>query len=316
MQPAFSVIFFTVFSGAGYGLIALMGGATLLNWVETDTGFGIAAFLMALGGISAGLLSSTFHLGHPERAWRAVTQWRSSWLSREGIVAIVAYVPIVIFAGIWVFEPDTYASLLNFSAFFSIIFAAVTIYCTAQIYASLKTIRQWNNGWTIALYMALGLSTGALWFVMLAIIFFDFNIVFVQITSALLIVSMFVKSRYWAFIDNGQSASTSATATGFAADITVRQTESPHTQNNYLLNEMGYTIAQKHSHKLRRIVVVTAFIMPVASLLLSPFIPVVVAQVLIVLAAIIGTFGVLLERWLFFAEARHTVTLFYGADKV
>jgi hypothetical protein len=48
-----------------------------------------------MGGllVSLGLLSSTFHLGHPERAWRAFSQWRSSWLSREGVAAVATYLP-------------------------------------------------------------------------------------------------------------------------------------------------------------------------------------------------------------------------------
>jgi len=35
-----------------------------------------------------------------------------------------------------------------------------------------------------------------------------------------------------------------------------------------------------------------------------------------VLAALAAMAGVLVERWLFFAEARHTVTLYYGATEV
>ena len=36
--------------------------------------------------------------------------------------------------------------------------------------------------------------------------------------------------------------------------------------------------------------------------------------VLAVLAAASALLGVLIERWLFFAEARHTVTLYYGTE--
>jgi len=312
MQPAFSVIFFTVFSGAGYGLIAILGVAQLLNLVKLDFGFGIAAFLLALTGITVGLLSSTFHLGRPERAWRAVSQWRSSWLAREGVVAILAYGPICLFALIWLFAPESYGTIMLLVAGLSVLLAIITVYCTAQIYASLKTIRQWHNPWTIALYLGLGLSTGGLWFIMLSSVFIGFNIVFIQVASGLLIISMFINSRYWNAIDNDVSPSTSATATGLSDDFIVRQIESPHSQDNYLLKEMGYVIARKHAHKLRKITVLTAFIVPVILLLISPFIAVFAANLFIVLAALIGTFGIVLERWLFFAEARHTVMLYYN----
>jgi len=312
MQPAFSVIFFTVFSGAGYGLIVLLGAAWMMNAIETDFRFGLVAFLLGLGGITAGLLSSTFHLGRPERAWRAISQWRSSWLSREGVAAIVAYVPMLGFACLWVVLPEKYSALMGWMAVLSIVLAAITVYCTAQIYASLKTIRQWHNPWTTPLYLGLGLSTGGLWFVMLTSLFFGINIIFIQAASALLILSMFIKSRYWNAIDHDTSPSTAATATGLSGDVTVRQIESPHTQDNYLLNEMGYVIARKHALKLRRISAFAGFIIPVILLMISPFVTSGMATLFVVVAALSGTFGVLLERWLFFAEAKHTVTTYYS----
>ena len=95
MRPTFSIIFFTVASGAGYGLWLLMALASLLLWPEHHQGDGIELILMphllivGLGAgfllVSSGLASSLGHLGKPERAWRAFSQWRSSWLSREGV---------------------------------------------------------------------------------------------------------------------------------------------------------------------------------------------------------------------------------------
>ena len=102
MHPASSVIFFTVASGAGYGLLLLLGIGGALGWLPPDRWFGVAAFGLSLAAITFGLLSSTFHLGHPERAWRAVSQWRSSWLSREGLASLIAYFPAVVFAAGWI----------------------------------------------------------------------------------------------------------------------------------------------------------------------------------------------------------------------
>ena len=90
MHPAYSVIFFTTATGAGYGMLALFGLAAVLGQLPADRGFAVAGIAVGYVLIVGGLLSSTFHLGHPERSWRAMSQWRSSWLSREGVLAIAA----------------------------------------------------------------------------------------------------------------------------------------------------------------------------------------------------------------------------------
>ena len=93
MHPALSVILFTTASGAGYGLLFLIGLLTGTGFLPESRWFAVAAFGLSLGAISFGLLASTFHLGRPERAWRAFSQWRTSWLSREGVASVIAYLP-------------------------------------------------------------------------------------------------------------------------------------------------------------------------------------------------------------------------------
>ena len=88
MHPAYSIIFFTTLSGAGYGLLFLLS----LGFLPADRLLGIASLGLSAVLIVVGLMSSTFHLGHPERAMKAFKQWRSSWLSREGICAVAALV--------------------------------------------------------------------------------------------------------------------------------------------------------------------------------------------------------------------------------
>ena len=102
MHPAYSVIFFTTFSGAGYGLLFIMGLFAAAQWVDPVRWFGFTGFLFAFSMIVSGLFASTYHLGHPERAWRALSQWRSSWLSREGILAVAGFFPFSLFAIGWV----------------------------------------------------------------------------------------------------------------------------------------------------------------------------------------------------------------------
>ena len=87
MHPALSVIFFTTLSGAGYGLLAWLAIASLVGGLPGPVR--IVATLIALVLASAGLLASFWHLGKPMRAWRAFSQWRTSWLSREGVAAVL-----------------------------------------------------------------------------------------------------------------------------------------------------------------------------------------------------------------------------------
>ena len=120
-----------------------------------------------------------------------------------------------------------------------------------------------------------------------------------------------LKRGYWRDIDSAAGMSTPETATGLQGRV--RFLEAPHTEENYLLHEMGFRIARKHRAKLRRIAVVLAFAVPAALVLVS-LLGGVLAIAASVLAALSATLGVLVERWLFFAEARHTVTLYYGAE--
>src|SRR5262245_62669315 len=137
MHPALSIIVFTTLSGFGYGLAALLG----LGVLDAQALSTKAAHILALAMIAAGLLSSTLHLGNPQRAWRALSQWRSSWLSREGVMAIVTFVPLLVSA--WASIVDdrhlVLPGLLGAGG------AAVTVYCTAMIYASLKSIDAWHT---------------------------------------------------------------------------------------------------------------------------------------------------------------------------
>jgi len=152
MNPAYSVILFTTASGAGYGLLALLGFVGFNHGPASSFFFGLVAIVIALGLITIGLLSSTFHLGHPERAWRAFSQWRSSWLSREGVAAVLTYVPAVLFGVMWL-EIIHAPAWIGPLGLITAAMCTVTVICTAKIYSSLKTIRAWNHPLTVPVYL-------------------------------------------------------------------------------------------------------------------------------------------------------------------
>lgn len=309
MHPAYSVIFFTGASGAGYALLALMSLLGILGVLPAERWFGLTGFLVGLIAITGGLLSSTYHLGRPERAWRAISQWRSSWLSREGVLALFAYLPAGLTALGWViFEEIWLASALILA------FAAIaTIATTSMIYASLKTVRRWSNGWTTPAYIALGCASGAIWLFLIGTIWGIDVGVLRAIAAVSLVAAGAVKLGYWRFVDTDKGVATAGSATGLDRFGKVRLLTAPHTEENYLLREMGFRIARKHAVKLRWIAFGLGFALPLFLVLLAPGSA--LGVVMLLAATLANAAGTLTERWLFFAEARHTVTLYYGADR-
>lgn len=328
MHPAFSVILFTVLSGIGTGMLVWLPinlgigdfrAAGIAQWLA-DRWFGVAAFGIAFATIGAGLISSTFHLGHPERAWRAFSQWRSSWLSREGVMSVALFLPTGLFGtGVVIYERADGWWLV--AGFVGAIFCLVTTFCTAMIYASLKPVRAWHLSDVPMVYVSLSLASGAGWLIVVGRIFgqpFSYaDLGFVGATM----LSLSWKLAYWRCIDaihappKDHDPLTTAKAIGIRSPgWTARPLDPPHTEENYLMKEMGFVVARRHARKLRRLTILFAFIVPVALWFLSVWTIPPVASVLLFIGAIAMTAGLLIERWLFFAEAKHTVMLYYRGN--
>src|SRR5262245_4819569 len=318
MHPAYSVIIFTTASGAGYGLLVWLALAKALAVAPAERSFAVVAFGLAFALITAGLLTSTAHLGRPERAWRAFSQWRTSWLSREGVLALATYVPAGLLALGWTSLAGSAATLVLGVA--TIALALLTLFSTGMIYASLRTIRQWHQPLTAPIYLALGLASGA---VLFNLIWRAFGLAQpwpTWLAFACLAVAGILKWSYWRAIDGELRTYTVEAATGIGHLGKVRPLEPPHTEPNYIMREMGYRVARKHAKALRRGVGILAFAVPMAASLLS-LIPAHVlglAPVLGLVGSVVAVLalaaGLLLERWLFFAEAEHVVMLYYGPD--
>lgn len=303
MNPAYSVILFTTASGAGYGLLALLGLTGARMGHAPSLLFAILTLIIALGLITAGLLSSTLHLGRPERAWRALSQWRTSWLSREGVAAVVTYPFALAFGLVWsglVAIPEAVAPLGIVTAFL----ALTTVFTTGKIYATLTTIRAWNQPLTVPIYLFFALASGgALHWAISTILGTEPGTVPPVAGFALLMLAM-LKFRYWTLIDTAPRDCTMAHATGLGENV--RQWEVPHTSTNFVQREMGFVVARRHAQRLRKIF----FLL----LLLAGGLEgaATAAPAFAVPAALILLVAAWLERWLFFAEGEHVVTLFYG----
>ncbi len=308
MNPAFSVIVFTTLSGAGLGLwcwlglrIAFGGPQGLYEGIGWAIGLLLAAALVV-----AGLASSFLHLGKPARAWRAFSQWRTSWLSREGVLAVACFLALggVFLAG----RSGVHPAWLRFAAGVLALLSLSTVTCTAMIYASLKPIPAWRHRLVVPAYLGFALLQGALllptftthamahgglWWTCLA----------------LAVGLLATKWRYWRDIDRGLAMPSRAEAIG----LPQRQAtvfERPHTEANYITREMAFVVARRHARLLRGVALALFALAPAGLLLLVRAVPATATWAL-PLAAASSLAGAIVERWLFFAEARHVVASYY-----
>ena len=246
MHPAYSVIVFTTASGAGYGLLVWLALFGLLGLVPTERWLGFTGFALAFTLVTGGLLASTAHLGRPERAWRAFSQWRTSWLSREGVMAVATYVPAGLLGIGWVFL-ETARGFFALMALLTIVCALLTLFATGMIYASLRTIRQWHQPLTAPIYIALGLASGAVLLNLLLALFGRPATGAAWLAIVCLVVAAALKWLYWLRIDGEAREYTIEAATGLGHLGKVRALEPPHTQPNFIMREMGYRVARKHA---------------------------------------------------------------------
>ena len=286
MHPAPSIILFTVLSGLGFGLMIFLGlGMPSPTGLSAFVWFAIA-YILAVGGI----ISSTFHLGNPKNILKSFSQWRTSWLSREGCLAVATLLVMGIYGAALVFLNMRIALL----GYVGSVLALGTVYGTSMIYAQLKTVPRWNHPTTSVMFIAYAVSGGALLAgqVSLAVWFLP--------AAALLQLLIFLTAdgRFSA------AGSTIASATQLGNIGSVRQFEPPHTGSNYLMKEMIHVVGRKHALKLQVISIVLLFT-PVL-LLLLPF-----SHTLALVAVLAHVAGVIVARWLFFAQAEHVVGLYY-----
>jgi DMSO reductase anchor subunit len=308
MHPAFSVIFFTVISGLGYGLWVALG-ARLLYGYETSPGVTLLA--LGLGGVlvAAGLCSSLLHLGQPQRAWRAFSQWRTSWLSREGVAAVASFVPAVALA--WATWRGAPPLVVRGLALALVLAAVATTLCTAMIYASLKPVPAWRHRSVPLVYVLVAGYTGGLAFAALRAIAGATITNDIGALGMLVAVALWaIKRLYWRDVDAPLPLPRAA-ALGLPHDRTVRVFERPHTEANYLLKEMGHVLARRHATRLRTLASLLLAGVPALALLPVWFLPHVDAAPFLVAASLSALLGAFVERWLFFAEAKHLVTLYY-----
>lgn len=318
MHPALSVIFFTTLSGAGYGLLC-WSALAVLSGSGTSARTLLVALVLGLVLASAGLLASFWHLGKPLRAWRAFSQWRSSWLSREGVAAVLTYVPALALAALlWPAAsaaggttPGPGGAGTSIAAAALAVCALATVACTAMIYACLKPIPAWRHPLVLPGYLGFALLCGGLLLLALAAGAGRVpspSLAKLAIGGAALLAAL--KLHYWRRIDKAALPATRGDAIGLPGRV-ASVFERPNTEANYITREMAFVLARRHGSRLRGLALVLFALLPIACVFAIGRIDAVGVATWAWLAAVAALAGAFLERWLFFAQAKHLVTLYY-----
>lgn len=287
MRPAPSVIIFSVLSGLGFGFMAYLA----LGFLPLTGAWAFWAWGVGYALAVVGLVASTAHLGNPQRALKAFTQWRSSWLSREGWAAVLA---------LFALAPIALGDWLGFGVPFiwrglAAALALLTVVCTAMIYTQMRAVPRWNHWLTPVMFVTFSLAGGAVLALQATLAF-----ALLMTLGVVMLVLFHVGDRQFA-----RAGANMQTATGLGHIGKVAVFEHPHTGGNYLLKEMIFIVGRKHAHKLRVIAVFCAAVLPALMATLG-------GVALMLAAVFVHLIGAFVARWLFFAEAEHVVGLYYG----
>lgn len=322
MHPAFSVIFLTTLIGAGQGLFLALYTSQLYSAfrvlpAQDPVHFHALGSLMVLFFLVLGLVSSFFHLGRPERAWRAAARWRSSWLSRE-VIVLPAFMAAVVTWGLiqytgW--SPLLFTLGRTIDVDLSILVGAITsllglaLYlCTGMIYACIKQLQEWATPLTVINYTLLGLASGFILATAFAAWQGEGLREFFGGWAIFLTLVAFV-TRAVSLIRNARirHKSTVETAIGIRHSR-IEQKAQGAMGGSFNTREYFHGATARKFKSVKWLFLVLVF--PVPLLLLSAGLGT-QALGLLIAAFLIQYLGLLAERWFFFAQANHPQNLYY-----
>lgn len=308
MNPAWSVVFFTVLAGCGQGLAVALAAAVLAGVLPARSVFLADALVVAIGLTVAGLGSSFLHLGHPMRAWRAAAMWRTSWLSRE-VIVLPAFVALL--ALWWLASRAQMPSVaLGLGLPLAVIAMSLLLWlCTAMIYACIRFIQEWAHPVTLLNYALIGLSSGLVLACGLAAASGERALLDALAPFALLATVAAMAARVASLRRNASLAprSTLQSATGIASRR-LAQLSMGMSAGSFNTREFFHRLRAAGLRRVKLLALLLGFLLPIVLIgwgMMSGGHGVWIA------AAALQLPGLLAERWFFFAQARHPQNLYY-----
>jgi DMSO reductase anchor subunit len=315
MNPAFSVVFLTTLSGAAQGLLIALVGIESAAWLgvvaqpAAATAFYVsgAALAVLLGGL--GLIASFFHLGHPERAWRAIAMWRTSWLSRE-CLCLPAFLACAFLYGVahWLGSPWSLAI-----GWLGVLASAALFVCTAMIYACLRFLQEWATPLTLVNFVLLGCASGLTLATALSAWFAPALTEGLAICACVLTLAG-CASRSASLLRNARlrPKSTVQSATGIRNPKLV-QVSRGFTAGAFNLREFFHGKSARTLRGVKWGFLAGAFVVPIVLIALGAGLHSIGASFgLLAAACLVQYAGLVAERWFFFAEAKHPQNLYYA----
>ena len=309
MNPAFSVIFLTTLIGAGQGLfLALYGieiaGALKLQSTASGQLLFITGSVICLVLTGLGLIASFFHLGHPERAWRAAAMWRTSWLSRE-VIVLPAFMAVVLAYGFAHYVG--WGNTLPLGALAAVLCVSLFV-CTGMIYACIKFLQEWASPLTLINYFLLGSASGLTLATALVALLEPGLIAPIGLIAIVLTLAGFAM-RTASLVRNStlKPKSTLQTAIGIHHPRIVQKSQG-FMGGSYNTRAFFHAQTPLFLRSIKWIFLVCAFILP---LLLLVFGLRTNSVALLCAAFVVQFAGLIAERWFFFAQANHPQNLYY-----
>ena len=306
MNPAWSVIVFTTLAGAAQGLVVTLALSALAG-IAPQGGFVGPALWVALLMLVLSLGASFLHLGHPERAWRAVLMWRSSWLSRE-VIVLPAFIGVV---ALWALalRLGTSGTVITTLMLLALALALLLWWCTAMIYACLRFVQEWAHRLTVINYLLIGLASGMLLTAALAASAGHGGYAYRLAQATLLITLLAWATRTLALRRNAalKPTSTAQSATGIPA-ARLRQTSMGMTGGSFNTREFFHGMGAVVMQRVRWALHGLGFALPALLILAALYSG---RSQLLIVAVVVQAVGLLAERWMFFAQARHPQNVYY-----
>ena len=307
MRPQFSIIFFTTLAGMAQGLLFFIALLNIEAPILSAPFLAMLALPVSFILLILSLVASFFHLGHPERAWRAAMMWRTSWLSRE-VIALPVVMLLTAMTFLFV-ASGLVPSWLWIALLISIL--ALWI-CTAKIYQCIRFIQEWSHPSTLSNFILLGLTSGGLLLEFLLILWNEPSapLGMSMISGAnfiLLFLALNLKLWIWRRNQKLKPMSNLASATGIKGS-NIRQTSMGFMGGSFNTREFFHHQTDRVISNIRKIILLMTYVGPMVLLAFSMNSPS-IAQIAI--ALVMHYIGLLAERWMFFAEANHPQNLYY-----
>ena len=318
MRPDLSLILLTVLAGVGQGLftfLVILDSFALTGQLPVT--FSYAAVILSIILPSIGMIASTFHLGNPQIGYKALKMWKSSWLTRE-IILLPMFLGFAVLY-LYCLYADVPAPVRLMAGYLGLLSSLGLYLSSAMLYAAIRYIKEWANAFTVINFILLGLTSGgALCLALIQLTGLNAEISEPVTTVLIVLGGLSLVSKFLAYRHN-ETLYVSwnlKNALGIN-DPNIKMTETGAAYDHYNTTEYHYPVSEQQNQAQQTIVLIAAFIVPIAIWAFGPMLnnPTLFSG-LTLLAAVLMVGGLMLERKLFFTQGNHLQNIYYGNFRI